>query len=590
MWYVLINDDQLGPMSDADLRQLIVNGVVDESALVWAESMTDWVPLSESPFADHEDPVAQEQPGHVEDDGTLVASPDDESLKAELAALFEQSQVAADVIDRRTAQDHDGRPDIDDEPATIAMPSFVPGDDILESLSPPKEDELSMTLGAAHGVKPIRRDVHNGEGESDESPKSESVGDDEVEMHPSDNEADSAYSQIDESVLRQARGTLVGHGLGDQGIPEPGDSDLSSGLSSGGAQGSGLNQVDDSPQAVPVERQTAVQDSRTSSETDYPADLEPAAPVAIHDAKQIGRLAPSKKPKWPLALGFVVLLSGIGLALVMQADDEVVQPKVRPKAIKIGMSSDDIIRAAKAKADKSDAKEADLKVPTAPDANATKPVDAGPTQSMSGDTSKSQRSIVPRDEKAAADAVARKNVASPANKRAASAETKPASKSTKSKAAVGTNPKNSKAVSKPVRKERVKPAEQLGNRRRAVDVKKKASRKVQPKSKPKKSNLFGGAESQASLPFSLNHKQITRALGKRRGLLKRCLGDEKNLKNAKVMIALTIKRNGRPANVRAISGSVRGTKIGRCIEKVITGVRFPRFSGDHMQLTVPIRL
>ena len=79
MWYVLINDDQLGPMSESELRDLISNGVADSDALVWSESMTDWVPLRESPLAAEYGGAIEPQPDQADDYGTLVASPDDEA-------------------------------------------------------------------------------------------------------------------------------------------------------------------------------------------------------------------------------------------------------------------------------------------------------------------------------------------------------------------------------------------------------------------------------------------------------------------------------------------------------------------------------
>ena len=114
--------------------------------------------------------------------------------------------------------------------------------------------------------------------------------------------------------------------------------------------------------------------------------------------------------------------------------------------------------------------------------------------------------------------------------------------------------------------------------------------KARPKKSKPKTGLFGNAARNRALPFSLNHRQITKVFRKNEKQLLRCIKSKPDLKGSMVSLSLTIKRNGKPARVKAVSSAIRGTPIGACIEKSVSGYTFPRFSGDHMQLRIPVRL
>lgn len=45
-WYYAINDQQLGPVSDAQLDQLLSSGQIKGDTLIWREGMPEWQPLS----------------------------------------------------------------------------------------------------------------------------------------------------------------------------------------------------------------------------------------------------------------------------------------------------------------------------------------------------------------------------------------------------------------------------------------------------------------------------------------------------------------------------------------------------------------
>ena len=47
-WHYTTNGQQVGPVSESEIRGLINSGVVVASTLVWREGMTDWLPANQS--------------------------------------------------------------------------------------------------------------------------------------------------------------------------------------------------------------------------------------------------------------------------------------------------------------------------------------------------------------------------------------------------------------------------------------------------------------------------------------------------------------------------------------------------------------
>ena len=48
MWYYLQGNEQQGPVSDGDLNQLVQQGAITESTLVWRQGMDQWQPLGQA--------------------------------------------------------------------------------------------------------------------------------------------------------------------------------------------------------------------------------------------------------------------------------------------------------------------------------------------------------------------------------------------------------------------------------------------------------------------------------------------------------------------------------------------------------------
>ena len=47
MWYYAINGQQMGPIDEAQLKELLANGSINEGTLVWKNGMSTWQPLSQ---------------------------------------------------------------------------------------------------------------------------------------------------------------------------------------------------------------------------------------------------------------------------------------------------------------------------------------------------------------------------------------------------------------------------------------------------------------------------------------------------------------------------------------------------------------
>ena len=152
--------------------------------------------------------------------------------------------------------------------------------------------------------------------------------------------------------------------------------------------------------------------------------------------------------------------------------------------------------------------------------------------------------------------------------------------------------------SEPAKTSRARKQKSVAKKKKQRDAPKKTKR-VERSNKRKRSrakktktdDLFAATKDQnQGLPFSLTHQQIVRVLGKTGASLKRCTAKDKSLRGAKVMVSITILRTGKPTKIRAISSSVRGTDVGRCIERTLGTSRFPKFRGDNMRMTVPVRI
>src|SRR5262249_41495153 len=47
VWHVVINQDQVGPMTAAEVGQRFAAGEIDAESYIWREGFTDWLPLAQ---------------------------------------------------------------------------------------------------------------------------------------------------------------------------------------------------------------------------------------------------------------------------------------------------------------------------------------------------------------------------------------------------------------------------------------------------------------------------------------------------------------------------------------------------------------
>lgn len=62
LWFYASGNERKGPVSEAELQDLIRSGALKQNDLVWAEGMADWIPLSKSPLAPSGQEPATEPP------------------------------------------------------------------------------------------------------------------------------------------------------------------------------------------------------------------------------------------------------------------------------------------------------------------------------------------------------------------------------------------------------------------------------------------------------------------------------------------------------------------------------------------------
>lgn len=53
MWYYAINGQQMGPVDEAKIKELLANGSISENTLVWTNGMGTWQPLAQVQLGSH---------------------------------------------------------------------------------------------------------------------------------------------------------------------------------------------------------------------------------------------------------------------------------------------------------------------------------------------------------------------------------------------------------------------------------------------------------------------------------------------------------------------------------------------------------
>ncbi|HNR01357.1 MAG TPA: DUF4339 domain-containing protein [Anaerolineaceae bacterium] len=51
MWYYTLNNQQVGPVEEAEIKKLVEAGTITHGTLVWTNGMANWLPIAQTPLA-----------------------------------------------------------------------------------------------------------------------------------------------------------------------------------------------------------------------------------------------------------------------------------------------------------------------------------------------------------------------------------------------------------------------------------------------------------------------------------------------------------------------------------------------------------
>ena len=51
MWYYTLNNQQVGPVDENEIKKLVASGVITSATMLWTNGMANWAPISQTPLA-----------------------------------------------------------------------------------------------------------------------------------------------------------------------------------------------------------------------------------------------------------------------------------------------------------------------------------------------------------------------------------------------------------------------------------------------------------------------------------------------------------------------------------------------------------
>ncbi len=51
MWYYTLNNQQVGPVDEKEIKKLVASGVINQATMLWTNGMPGWAPISQTPLA-----------------------------------------------------------------------------------------------------------------------------------------------------------------------------------------------------------------------------------------------------------------------------------------------------------------------------------------------------------------------------------------------------------------------------------------------------------------------------------------------------------------------------------------------------------
>ncbi len=76
MWYYTLNNQQVGPVEEAEIKKLVDAGTITHGTMVWTNGMANWLPIGQTPLA------------------SLLGSAPPPVMPPSVAAVYEDPEVA----------------------------------------------------------------------------------------------------------------------------------------------------------------------------------------------------------------------------------------------------------------------------------------------------------------------------------------------------------------------------------------------------------------------------------------------------------------------------------------------------------------
>ena len=558
MWYALVEEEQLGPMDSGEVEELYSQGVVTSETLVWKDGFEDWLPLGQTTDfahlqADSGATVALDfnamfgadgGGGQEEEDGTLMLDAgDNPALQAAIANLFDEEPGDASGAPKKNPPKKDATKGKAESKSTdTAKASAAKSKPSAKEPAPKKTPPAASGAGKKPAPPPLPPPLPGGG-----SPSIPMRGE-AVKSSPG------ASADMGEAPAPS----------GSSGTPKPG-----SAIDFGGTA---ENPPLPSPPPEPATASDGLLDPFAElSQTSMPtpdiesavASGEPPGPLVRPSSGGGG----SKARTIALAITLVLGGGGAGALYLMGQKDDAPKPPAPTKTT--------------VKAKSAPAKPVVQATPTPPkpavpvpplDAALKAPADAAPA-------------VVPDAAPTAAAAPVEKGGSEDTKK---PPKVRPPGADTPKLELPKTDEDRPPAR---VEKPKVADEDRPLDRPKKPTVKPKPTPKPAPKPTPKPTPKPPAAKPPAAsnLPRTLSKAQLLSVLAANSDSLKPCLAKDESLKG-RLFITVRINSDGKVKSARLANARWRSSAGGKCIQNAVKSYKFPPFSGDRMEPTLPITL
>ncbi len=558
IWHVVINREQVGPLTRAQVRQAFDAGEVNGDSFIWSEGMADWMRLAAVP-----------------EFSSLLPEPEPEPAPAPAAVA---PRAAAPAAAAAAPAAGFGALD-DDDDHHHEGPGASQGASLFAAVDDGRDDDDLMMSNNAPGAAAA-------------SGSSESLfGGQDEDFHSPRVQQSSLRGQRNENSVLFSLDSLA-----DEAEPGP------QVRSTGGSEGSGL--IDISALVGPS-APSAAEDAFGAS----PA-FAPAAPAAVGPGAMpalVNKRRSSTGKVAAMVMGGLLLVGGaVGLTLFLvkgekgeqpiAAQPAAGQPAAAPATVNVGgaaakPAAGDQAKGDEAKGDEAKGDEAKGDEAKGDEAKGDEAKgDEAKGDEAKGDEAKDDEA---KDDEAKGDeakggdraarrAAKRRTRRSPSPARAARSNPEDAPPPAAAPAPARRAPTPPPARRAPARSAK-KDTDEVDDLLGALDGPKGggAKRAAAPAARP------AAPAADPMLPDSLSKQQILRVVKTNAGSIQSC---KDGSTSGTVMVAMVIAGSGRVSSADVTTSKFKGTPVGRCVEGKVRAFRFPQFRGDAMRINMPFAL